>query len=89
MARTGGSNDLIAIRPVHAAGVNTAVDAETVMSGTFLVASTAGGNTSLVNIRFSTTGLAAGTVPARLVNFNITDGDSGTSNTVSRTVNVN
>lgn len=40
------------------------------------------------NIRYSTTGLAAGTVPAREVNFTITDGDGGTSLVVNRLVNV-
>ena len=53
-ARLGGSgNDLIAVRPVHAAGVNSAVDPEVMMSGTFVTA--AGSGDSLVRMRFSST----------------------------------
>jgi hypothetical protein len=49
----GAANDLIAVRPGHSSGLQTAVDPEVVMSGTFTVG--AGTTASLVQMRFSTT----------------------------------
>jgi hypothetical protein len=57
-ARPGGiGNDLLTVRPAHAAGVFTAVDPEIVMSGTFSTA--AGSADSLVRMRTFTSPAAA------------------------------
>jgi hypothetical protein len=56
-ARPGrpGSNDLIAIRPAHAAGVFTAIDPEVIMTGILQVDDVGAGGFSLMQIRVSTT----------------------------------
>jgi hypothetical protein len=51
-----GLNDLIAIRPIHVAGVQTGIDPEVVMDGMFTVYNAPMfANASLLRMRFSTT----------------------------------
>ena len=75
-ARAGGTgNDLLAIRPVQAAGVFTSIDPTVVMTGTFNT-TTLGNADSLVRVRWST---AAGNTGSLKINGSTTVFLSGTS----------